>query len=148
MVLLQDHYYDTQLHLQKPILSYNYDGKKTTLSLAILFLFSCKKSNEIKVSNQSIQEIQKAAFEEIVNALSDHRPTFNANGNEWRTPPLWGIGLTQIVNGHNFFLHDGRARTMLEAILWHGGEGSYSADYVKSMNRADREALLAFLKSL
>lgn len=96
----------------------------------------------------SVYTSKKAAFEEVVNALSDNRPTFNANGNEWRTPPLWGIGLTQIVNGHNFFLHDGSARTMLEAILWYGGERSYSADYVKSMNREDREALLAFLKSL
>ncbi len=101
-----------------------------------------------EASNQRIQSFSDLLLHDMGNALSDNRPTFDANGNEWRTPPLWGIGLTQIVNGHNFFLHDGRARTMLEAILWHGGEGTYSADYVKSMSRADREALLTFLKSL
>lgn len=54
--------------------------------------------------------------------LADNRPEFLANGREWRTPPLWGIGYTQEVNGHTYFLHDGRARNLLEAVLWHGGE--------------------------
>ena len=54
--------------------------------------------------------------------LADDRPEGEASGREWRTPPLWGIGLTETVSGHTFFLHDGRARNLLEAILWHGGE--------------------------
>jgi len=80
--------------------------------------------------------------------LSDHRPLANADANEWRTPPLWGIGLTQTVNGHTFFLHDGRARNLLEAILWHGGEAQNSRDAVVNMTPAQRAALLRFLESL
>ena len=56
--------------------------------------------------------------------LADRRPEGNADGREWRTPPLWGIGLTRTMNGHTYFLHDGRARNLLEAILWHGGEAA------------------------
>ena len=80
--------------------------------------------------------------------LADGRPDFDATGTEWRTPPLWGLGLQEIVNGHTLFLHDGRARNLSEAILWHGGEGKKSrAQYLK-MNAADRSALLRFLNSL
>lgn len=70
------------------------------------------------------------------------------NGQEWRTPPLWGIGMTQTVSGHTFFLHDGRARNLLEAILWHGGEAQASRDTVRLMSAADRGALIKFLESL
>jgi CxxC motif-containing protein (DUF1111 family) len=80
--------------------------------------------------------------------LSDHRPTFEATGDEWRTPPLWGIGLTQLVNGHNYFLHDGRARNLNEAILWHGGEAANAVNLYKKLSKQEREALLTFLKSL
>ena len=80
--------------------------------------------------------------------LADHRPEGNASGHEWRTPPLWGIGLTETVSGHTSFLHDGRARTFLEAILWHGGEAEASKLNVMAMMREEREALLAFLESL
>ncbi|OOQ56503.1 di-heme oxidoredictase family protein [Mucilaginibacter pedocola] len=71
-----------------------------------------------------------------------------AGGQEWRTPPLWGIGLTQKVNGHTNFLHDGRARNLLEAVMWHGGEAQAARDKVNSMPKADRDALVAFLESL
>jgi CxxC motif-containing protein (DUF1111 family) len=81
-------------------------------------------------------------------ALADHRPEGRATGQEWRTPPLWGIGLTGVVSGHTQFLHDGRARTLLEAILWHGGEAQAARDGVILLNKADRDALLAFLESL
>lgn len=81
-------------------------------------------------------------------ALSDHRPSYRAEGNEWRTPPLWGIGLTQVVNGHQNFLHDGRARSMLEAVLWHGGEAQQSSDAVRVMTAGERSDLLAFLNAL
>jgi CxxC motif-containing protein (DUF1111 family) len=80
--------------------------------------------------------------------LADGRPTFEADGAEWRTPPLWGIGLVQTVNGHTFFLHDGRARNLAEAILWHAGEARAAKAAFVSMPRADRDALIAFLSSL
>lgn len=80
--------------------------------------------------------------------LADNRPEAVATGREWRTPPLWGIGLTQQVSGHTYFLHDGRARNLLEAILWHGGEAEAQRDAVVEMSAADRAALIAFLESL
>lgn len=80
--------------------------------------------------------------------LSDGRGEGEATGREWRTAPLWGIGLTRIVSGHTSFLHDGRARTLLEAILWHGGEGAASRDRVSQLPASDRAALISFLESL
>jgi CxxC motif-containing protein (DUF1111 family) len=80
--------------------------------------------------------------------LADGRPDFEANGQEWRTPPLWGIGLFQTVNGHTTYLHDGRARNLEEAILWHGGEALAAQQAFLQMTAEERAALLAFLKSL
>ncbi len=80
--------------------------------------------------------------------LADNRPEARATGAEWRTPPLWGIGLTQQVSGHTYFLHDGRARSLLEAVIWHGGEAASQRDIVVDMTTADRDALIAFLESL
>lgn len=80
--------------------------------------------------------------------LADGRPDFLASGREWRTPPLWGIGLFQTVNGHTRYMHDGRARDLSEAILWHGGEGQASRDAFVRMPKADRAALIAYLYSL
>ncbi|SLN42881.1 Cytochrome c [Pseudoruegeria aquimaris] len=80
--------------------------------------------------------------------LADHRPEARATGWEWRTPPLWGVGLTEQVSGHSYFLHDGRARSLLEAVLWHGGEAEAPRQKVISMPPADRAALIAFLESL
>ncbi|WP_208352087.1 di-heme oxidoredictase family protein [Pseudaestuariivita rosea] len=80
--------------------------------------------------------------------LADNRPEARANGQEWRTPPLWGIGLTEQVSGHTYFLHDGRARSLLEAILWHGGEAQAQRDAVVEMPPEDRAALIRFLESL
>ncbi|MEM9013335.1 MAG: di-heme oxidoredictase family protein [Pseudomonadota bacterium] len=80
--------------------------------------------------------------------LADHRPEGRANGREWRTPPLWGIGLTETVSGHSFFLHDGRARSLLEAVLWHGGEAQAARDRVVAMPPGDRAHLIRFLESL
>ncbi|WP_277395520.1 di-heme oxidoredictase family protein, partial [Pseudomonas viridiflava] len=73
---------------------------------------------------------------------------FQATGREWRTPPLWGLGLTAAVNGRTQMLHDGRARNALEAILWHGGEAQAAQRQVLAFNAEQREALLAFLNSL
>lgn len=80
--------------------------------------------------------------------LADNRPEARATGREWRTPPLWGIGLTQQVSGHSYFLHDGRARSLLEAILWHGGEAEAQRETVAEMSKNDRDALIAYLESL
>jgi CxxC motif-containing protein (DUF1111 family) len=80
--------------------------------------------------------------------LADNRPEGRATGGEWKTAPLWGLGLTQTVSGHTQLLHDGRARSILEAILWHGGEAQAQRDTLVNMSTDDREALLAFLGSL
>lgn len=80
--------------------------------------------------------------------LNDNYVSGLARGNEWRTTPLWGVGLQEKVNGHTYFLHDGRARNFVEAILWHGGEGEASKNVFKNMNKADRDALVSFLQSL
>ena len=80
--------------------------------------------------------------------LADNRPAYAASGTEWRTPPLWGLGLVPDVNGHNNLLHDGRARGFAEAILWHGGEGERSRDAFVAMSAADRDAIVQFLESL
>lgn len=80
--------------------------------------------------------------------LADNRPEGAASGREWRTAPLWGIGLTPQVNGHSYYLHDGRARSLLEAVLWHGGEAQPARDRVVEMPPEDRAALVKFLESL
>ncbi len=80
--------------------------------------------------------------------LADGQQVGSAGGREWRTPPLWGIGLTETVNGHTFFLHDGRARNLTEAILWHGGEAQAARDRFAAMDEASRNALIRFLQSL
>ena len=80
--------------------------------------------------------------------LADHRPEGRATGSEWKTPPLWGIGLTAQVSGHSYFLHDGRARNRREAVLWHGGEAQAPRDAVVALPAEDRAALIAFLESL
>ncbi len=80
--------------------------------------------------------------------LADNRPEGRASGSEWRTAPLWGIGLTGTVSGRTEFLHDGRARNLTEAILWHGGEAQAARDSFAGMTKADRDAILEFLGSL
>lgn len=80
--------------------------------------------------------------------LADGLPEARATGREWRTPPLWGIGLTQTASGHSYFLHDGRARSLLEAILWHGGEAESHKQSVIDIPPKDRAALIQFLESL
>ncbi|MEP1327256.1 di-heme oxidoredictase family protein [Pseudophaeobacter sp.] len=80
--------------------------------------------------------------------LADNRPEGRATGQEWRTPPLWGIGLTQQVNPRATYLHDGRARSLIEAVLWHGGEAQAARDTVVQLAPSDRNALIRFLESL
>jgi CxxC motif-containing protein (DUF1111 family) len=80
--------------------------------------------------------------------LADGRRVGEASGREWRTAPLWGIGLTETVKGHTYFLHDGRARNLLEAVLWHGGEAQAARDAVTAMQPEERANLIKFLESL
>ncbi len=101
-----------------------------------------------ELEKQSIQPFTDLLLHDMGSGLADGRPDFDASGSEWRTPPLWGIGLVETVNGHTRFLHDGRARNLLEAILWHGGEATAAQQKVRAMNKTERAALLRFLHSL
>lgn len=101
-----------------------------------------------ELSGQTIRPFTDLLLHDMGEALADHRPDFLATGAEWRTPPLWGIGLVAVVNRHTNFLHDGRARDFAEAILWHGGEAEASRESFRAMSQADRAALLRFLESL
>ena len=102
----------------------------------------------LKVVGQRIWPYTDLLLHDMGDALADGRPDFEANGRQWKTPPLWGIGLVHEVNGHRRLLHDGRADGVLEAILWHGGEAQASRDRVLKMPRRDREALVQFVESL
>lgn len=101
-----------------------------------------------ELSNQTIHPFTDLLLHDMGPDLGDNRPDFEASETEWRTAPLWGIGLVQVVNKHSYFLHDGRARGFAEAILWHGGEASAARDRFLRMSRDDRDALVAFLGSL
>jgi CxxC motif-containing protein (DUF1111 family) len=101
-----------------------------------------------QLSNQRIHPYTDLLVHDMGAALADNRPDCQANGNEWRTAPLWGIGLLEKTNGVPYYLHDGRARTLEEAILWHGGEAQTSRDQFTKLSKSDRDAVIAFLQSL
>ncbi len=98
--------------------------------------------------SQRIQPYTDLLLHDMGDGLADGRPDGLANGRQWKTPPLWGVGLIKDVNSHTRLLHDGRARGVLEAILWHGGESEASRDAVLRMNKAERQALVEFVESL
>lgn len=100
------------------------------------------------LSNQRIHPYTDMLLHDMGADLSDGRPDYLADGNEWRTPALWGVGLFAKTNGIPYYLHDGRARTLTEAILWHGGEAQKAKEAFVQLSAADREALLKFLQSL
>jgi CxxC motif-containing protein (DUF1111 family) len=100
------------------------------------------------LSRQKIFPYTDLLLHDMGEGLADGRPDAKANGRQWRTPPLWGIGLIPDVNEHSFLLHDGRARNTMEAILWHGGEAEASRQQVLRMTRAERDALIKFVNSL
>ncbi len=102
----------------------------------------------VALREQTIHPYTDLLLHDMGPELADGRPESAASGSEWRTPPLWGIGLLETVNGHTRLLHDGRARNLAEAILWHGGEAELSREGFRGLERAEREALLAFLQSL
>lgn len=103
-----------------------------------------KAAERPQLSEQDIWPYTDLLLHDMGEALADHRPDADANGREWRTAPLWGIDR----NGNNHFLHDGRARSLLEAILWHGGEAAPARDRVAMMSSDDRQQLIRFLESL
>lgn len=98
--------------------------------------------------NQKIWPYTDLLLHDMGADLADNRPDYLASGSEWRTPPLWGIGMIPTVNDHSFLLHDGRARNVEEAILWHGGEAEKAREEFKKLTKEDREAILIFLNSL
>jgi len=100
------------------------------------------------LANQIIFPYSDLLLHDMGDGLADNRSDFLANGNEWKTRPLWGIGLTNVVNNHNDFLHDGRAKNITEAILWHGGEALNSKNKFKQLSAKDRNDLLNFINSL
>ncbi len=101
-----------------------------------------------QLANQVFHAYTDLLLHDMGDELADGRPDFNAGPRDWRTPPLWGLGLSKTVSGSTAMLHDGRARDAQEAILWHGGEASVSRDVFKGMEKEDRGALLKFLESL
>ncbi|HMU69572.1 MAG TPA: di-heme oxidoredictase family protein, partial [Chitinophagales bacterium] len=104
--------------------------------------------NAPELSNQKIYPYTDMLLHDMGDAMGDGRQDYLATGNEWKTRPLWGIGLTQLANGHTVFLHDGRARNLTEAIMWHGGEAEASTEYFESLTKEQRDKLLEFLMAL
>jgi CxxC motif-containing protein (DUF1111 family) len=101
-----------------------------------------------ELAHQVIRPFTDLLLHDMGPELADGRPDHEASGSEWRTPPLWGIGLLHTVNGHTRLLHDGRARNAEEAVLWHDGEARASRDAFVAARAGDRAALLRFLESL
>ena len=101
-----------------------------------------------EVNGQLIHPYTDLLLHDMGPELADEKPDGVATGSEWRTIPLWGIGLQPIVDGHSYYMHDGRARDLMEAVMWHGGEARESREIVRGFSSADRAALVAFLKSL
>lgn len=100
------------------------------------------------LNNQKIWPYSDFLLHDMGDALADNRPDYLADGNEWRTPPLWGVGLIETVNGHTNFLHDGRARSIEEAILWHGGEAENAQEAYINLPKIERTKLIKFINSL
>ena len=100
------------------------------------------------LGSQTIHPYSDYLLHDMSPGLDDGYPSGLAAGCEWRTTPLWGIGLQEVVNGHTYFLHDGRARNLTEAIMWHDGEGAASRILFSRMSKEERSALLTFIESL
>jgi CxxC motif-containing protein (DUF1111 family) len=101
-----------------------------------------------ELRSQQIQPFTDLMLHDMGEGLADNIGEKSATGAEWRTAPLWSIGLTAGVSGGEAYLHDGRARTLEEAILWHGGEAEQSKETFRNMTAPDRTAIIQFLKSL
>jgi len=101
-----------------------------------------------QLSNQRTHPYTDLLLHDMGDALADNRPDYLATGKEWRTSPLWEIGLFQKTNVVPYYLHDGRARTLEEAILWHGGEAEKSKQLFMQLSKTDRDKLIKFLNSV
>ncbi len=101
-----------------------------------------------ELSNQVIWPYTDLLLHDMGDGLADGRREFDATGREWRTPPLWGLGWSKRITGHETYLHDGRARSLSEAVLWHGGEARTAQQAFLNLSRGERQALVAFLESL
>jgi len=101
-----------------------------------------------QIGNKLIRPYTDLLLHDMGPDLADGRPDFKASGSDWRTPPLWGLGLSAQVNASTSFLHDGRARNLLEAIVWHGGEAKSARDKFVAFTKAQREDLLFFLNGI
>ena len=115
---------------------------------------ACHKSN-IKTGEHEIARLENQIIHPYTDLLLHDmgeglkgRPDFDASPTEWRTPPIWGIGKIEMVNGHTNFLHDGRARGFQEAILWHGGEGLKAKTNYVNLPKEDRQAMIKFLENM
>jgi len=135
------------------------DDEKTLHGAELFASFGCSSCHVDSFETGEFLEIPELSYQKIHpytdlllhdmgEALADGRPDFEASGSDWRTAPLWGIGLLQTVNHHELMLHDGRARGPAEAILWHGGEADASRERFRNASESDRDALLSFLRSL
>ena len=93
-------------------------------------------------ANVTIRPYSDLLLHDMGNELADGRPDFLADGREWRTTPLWGIGQLRQLSGHSDLLHDGRARDVTEAILWHSGEAETAREAFKQMPKSERDALI------
>ena len=101
-----------------------------------------------QISNKLIRPYTDLLLHDMGPDLADGRPDFKASGSDWRTPPLWGVGLSMQVNASNSLLHDGRARNLLEAIVWHGGEAKAARDKFVAFTKKQRDELIFFLSSI
>ncbi len=129
------------------------EGKKTfeTLQCTSCHIPKMQTGNThtiVSLRNQTIRPYTDLLLHDMGEGLADNAKDFKATGTEWRTQPLWGIGLIQTVNKHTYLLHDGRARNVEEAILWHGGEAQKSKENYKKLSLKERQDLLAFINSL
>lgn len=137
----------------------NYDDKRILEGKQIFRSIGCADCHRPKyetgthadfsyLKNQVIWPYSDLLLHDMGDSLADGKTDYAASGKEWRTPPLWGIGLLPTVNGHQFLLHDGRANGVEEAILWHGGEGTKSRNQFMSLSSGDRQKLIDFINSL
>lgn len=134
------------------------DGAATDRGQSLFRSAGCSKCHRPRLGKASapepyLNDVEVMAYTDLLlhdmgEGLADGRPDFQASGQEWRTPPLWGLGRVEEIHGEYALLHDGRAQSIPEAVLWHGGEAASSRDAFKAMSKDDRDALIAFLKSL
>jgi CxxC motif-containing protein (DUF1111 family) len=101
-----------------------------------------------QLSDQVFHAYTDMLLHDMGDELADGRPDFEAGARDWRTPPLWGLGLSQTVSASTAMLHDGRARNVSEAILWHGGEARVARELFRNMRKMDRNALVKFVEAI